>query len=210
MESSLSFFLTAFLSLFALLDPIGISPIFVSMTPSNTQDEKKAMARRACWVVLLVLTCFALTGGVLFHFLGITMGAFRIAGGLVLLKISLDMIEARVSLARHTWKEGEEGRRKEDIAILPLAIPLLAGPGSISGVIVLMSRAQGYLDQFLVLIAISLNVLLTYVLFVHAARVADIFKETGLGAFIRIMGLMLAAISVEFILSGVQAYFKIP
>jgi len=210
MESSLSFFLTAFLSLFALLDPIGISPIFVSMTPSNTQDEKKAMARRACWVVLLVLTFFALTGGILFHFLGITMGAFRIAGGLVLLKISLDMIEARVSLARHTWKEGEEGRRKEDIAILPLAIPLLAGPGSISGVIVLMSRAQGYLDQFLVLIAISLNVLLTYVLFVHAARVADIFKETGLGAFIRIMGLMLAGISVEFILSGVQAYFKIP
>ncbi len=133
MDSALTFFLTALLSLFALLDPIGISPFFVSMTPTNTQDEKRAMARRACWVVLLVLTFFALTGGIIFHFLGITMGAFRIAGGLILLKISLDMIEARVSLARHTWKEGEEGRKKEDIAILPLAIPLLAGPGSISG-----------------------------------------------------------------------------
>jgi multiple antibiotic resistance protein len=210
MDSALTFFLTAFLSLFALLDPIGISPIFVSMTPSNTQDEKRAMARRACWVVLLVLTFFALTGGIIFHFLGITMGAFRIAGGLILLKISLDMIEARVSLARHTWKEGEEGRRKEDIAILPLAIPLLAGPGSISGVIVLMSRAEGLFEQLVVLLAISLNVLITYVLFVHATRVGDMLKETGLGAFIRIMGLILAAISVEFILSGIQQYFKIP
>jgi multiple antibiotic resistance protein len=210
MDSALTFFLTAFLSLFALLDPIGISPIFVSMTPSNTQNEKKAMARRACWVVLLVLTFFALTGGILFHFLGISMGAFRIAGGLILLKISLDMIEARVSLARHTWKEGEEGRRKEDIAILPLAIPLLAGPGSISGVIVLMSRAEGLFDQLIVLVAIGVNVAITYILFLHAARVANVLKETGLGAFIRIMGLILAAVSVEFILSGVRAYFKIP
>lgn len=210
MDSILGFSLTAFLSLFALLDPIAIAPIFVFMTPSNTDEERKVMARRACWAVFLVLTFFGLTGGMIFHFLGITIGAFRIAGGLILLKISLEMIEARISQAQHTWKEGEEGRKKEDIAILPLAIPLLAGPGSISGVIVLMSRAEGLLQQLLVFAAIGFNALLAHVLLRNASRVANLFKETGQGVFIRIMGLLLAAISVEFILSGIRQYFDIP
>jgi multiple antibiotic resistance protein len=119
------------------------------------------------------------------------------------------MIEARVSQARHTWKEGEEGRKKEDIAVLPLAIPLLAGPGSISGVIVLMSRAEGLLQQSLAFAAIAFNALLAYFLLRNASRVANLFKETGQGVFIRLMGLLLAAISVESILSGIQQYFGI-
>lgn len=208
MDTNLGFFVTAFVSLFALLDPIGIVPIFVFMTPTNTHAERASMAGRACWVVLLILCFFALTGRKMFDFLGITIGAFRVAGGLILLKISLEMIEAKISPARHTWKEGEEGRRKEDIAVLPLAVPLLAGPGSISGVIVLVSRAEGWMQFLMVLLAIGLNSLVTYLLLRHATRVVSLFKESGMGVFIRIMGLVLAAISVEFVLSGIQVYFK--
>jgi len=209
MDTALGFFATAFVSLFALLDPIGIVPIFVFMTPSNSHAERASMARRACWVVFLILTFFALTGRTMFDFLGITIGAFRIAGGLILLRISLEMIEAKISPARHTWKEGEEGREKEDIAILPLAVPLLAGPGSISGVIVLVSRSDGWEQFLLVLLAIALNSLAAYLILRHAARVVSLFKESGMGVFIRIMGLVLAAISVEFVLSGIQVYFKL-
>ncbi len=208
METALPFFITAFVSLFALLDPVGIVPIFVFMTPSNSNSERASMARRACWVVFLILTFFALTGRTMFDFLGITIGAFRIAGGLILLRISLQMIDARVSQARHTWKEGEEGRQKEDIAILPLAVPLLAGPGSISGVIVLVSRSEGWAEFSLVLLAIALNSLIAYLLLRHAGRVVSLFREAGMGVFIRIMGLLLAAISVEFVLSGIRLYFR--
>jgi multiple antibiotic resistance protein len=144
----------------------------------------------------------------MFDFLGITIGAFRIAGGLILLRISLQMIDARISHARHTWKEGEEGREKEDIAILPLAVPLLAGPGSISGVIVLVSRSEGWGQFLLVLLAIALNSIVTYLLLSRASRVVSLFREAGMGVFIRIMGLVLAAISVEFVLSGIQIYFQ--
>jgi len=207
MKSELAFFLTAFVSLFALLDAIGVVPIFVFMTPANTPAQRKSMAGRACWFVFLLLTFFALTGSILFHFLGITVGAFRIAGGLILLKISLEMIEARISPSRHTSKEDEEGRLKENVAILPLGIPLLAGPGSISGVIVLMSRADTLVLRSVVLIAIALNALLAYLLLRNASRISGLLKETGQGVFIRIMGLLLAAISVEFILSGIREYF---
>jgi multiple antibiotic resistance protein len=207
METTLGFFITSFVSLFALIDPIGIVPIFVFMTPSNSNQERASMAARACWVVFLILTFFALTGRTMFDFLGITIGAFRIAGGLILLRISLEMIEARVSQARHTWKEGEEARKKEDIAVLPLAVPLLAGPGSISGVIVLVSRSMDWVHFVLVLAAIAINALVAYLFLRHATRVVSLFKETGMGVFVRIMGLLLAAISVEFVLSGIQLYF---
>ena len=209
MDTSLAFFATAFVSLFALVDPIGIVPIFVFMTPANSHAERASMAGRACWAVFLILTFFALTGRTMFEFLGITIGAFRIAGGLILLRISLQMIEAKISTARHTWKEEEEGREKEDIAILPLAVPLLAGPGSISGVIVLVSRSEGWVEFLLVLAAVALNALVAYLLLRHATRVVSLFKETGMGVFVRIMGLVLAAVSVEFILSGVRLYFKL-
>ncbi|MEW6441749.1 MAG: NAAT family transporter [bacterium] len=207
-DSELGFFLTAFISLFALIDPIGVVPLFVSITPSSTAAKRRSMARRACWFVFLVLSFFAVTGSTIFRFLGTTIGAFRIAGGLILLKISLEMIEARVSPSRHTSREDEEGRQKDDVAILPLGIPLLAGPGSISGVIVLMSRTDGWTMQLLVFAAIALNALLAYFLLRYATRISGLLRETGQGVLMRIMGLLLAAISMEFILSGIREYFQ--
>ncbi len=207
MSSDLIFFIQAVVSLFALLDPIGVAPIFVFMTPEKTERERKAMARRASVAVLLILSTFALTGGLIFRFLGISVSAFRIAGGLILLKISLDMLEARISMARHTLKEGEEGRLKHDSAIIPLAIPLLAGPGSISGVIVLMSRSSSSLTFVYVISAIIITTGLTYAILRSASKISLMLGETGQGVFIRIMGLILAAISVEFIINGIREYF---
>jgi multiple antibiotic resistance protein len=201
------FFLQAVVSLFALLDPIGVAPIFVFMTPGKTDEERRSMARRASVAVLVILAVFAVSGGIIFTFLGISIAAFRIAGGLILLKISLDMIEARISMARHTLKEGEEGRLKHDIAIIPLSIPLLAGPGSISGVIVLMSRSNSPWTLAYVLSAILIATALTYAILRSASRICLVLGETGQGVFVRIMGLILAAVSVEFIISGIREYF---
>lgn len=207
MTGDLIFFLQAVVSLFALLDPIGVAPIFVFMTPGKTDEERRSMARRASVAVLVILAVFAVSGGIIFTFLGISIAAFRIAGGLILLKISLDMIEARISMARHTLKEGEEGRLKHDIAIIPLAIPLLSGPGSISGVIVLMSRSSSPWTLAYVLSAILIATALTYVILRSASRISLVLGETGQGVFVRIMGLILAAVSVEFIISGIREYF---
>src|SRR6266849_1401023 len=141
MDSPFAFFLTAFISLFVTLDPIGNVPIFLSITPHNSEAERAAMVTRAALVVFIVLVVFALCGNLIFRFFGVTIEAFRIVAGLLLLKIAFDMMEARPARVRHTPEEDAEGAQREDIAIIPLAIPLLSGPGTISSVIALTGQA---------------------------------------------------------------------
>src|SRR5438034_7766202 len=141
MDSLLSFFVTAFVSIFVTLDAIGNIPIFLSITPQNTQEERAEMITRAVLVVLAVLVSFALFGNLIFRLFGVTIEAFRIVAGLLLLKIAFDMMEAKPARVRHTPEEDAEGAQREDIAIIPLAIPLLSGPGSISTVIALTGQA---------------------------------------------------------------------
>ena len=140
MSEPLSFFLSAFVSLFAIVDAIGNAPIFLSITPRNTPQERAAMVRKTSIAVFVILVSFMILGNRLFGFFGITIDAFRIAGGLILLKIALDMVEAKSLRTRHTPEEDQEGLAREDVAIIPLAIPMLSGPGAISTVIVLTGQ----------------------------------------------------------------------
>src|SRR2546426_11437659 len=132
MDALLTFFVTAFVSLFVTLDAVGNVPIFLSITPHNSEAERAAMVSRAALVVFAVLVLFAAFGNLIFKFFGVTIEAFRIVAGLLLLKIAFDMMGGRPARGRHTPEEDAEGAQREDIAIIPLAIPLLSGPRTIS------------------------------------------------------------------------------
>ena len=214
MDSLFAFFLTAFVSLFVTLDPIGNVPIFLTITPHNSEDERAAMVTRAVLVVFGVLVLFALCGNLIFRLFGVTIEAFRIVAGLLLLKIAFDMMEAKPARVRHTPEEDAEGAQRHDVAIIPLAIPLLSGPGSISNVIALTGQATKspkILTAFsLLLLAIALNALVAFVALRSATAITRLLKESGMRILTRVMGLILAAIAVQFVLTGLKDAFHVP
>jgi multiple antibiotic resistance protein len=214
MDALLTFFVTAFVSLFVTLDAVGNVPIFLSITPHSSEAERAAMVRRAALVVFAVLVVFAAFGNFIFKFFGVTIEAFRIVAGLLLLKIAFDMMEARPARVRHTPEEDAEGAQREDIAIIPLAIPLLSGPGTISSVIALTGQAtksQKVIPAFaLLLLAIAVNVLIAFTVLRSATAITRLLKESGMRIFTRVMGLILAAIAVQFVLTGIKEAFHLP
>jgi multiple antibiotic resistance protein len=204
MQAAWSFFLTSFVSLFAILDAIGNASVFLSITPHNTDAERRAIVRRASIAVFIILVTFAVLGNRLFGFFGVTLDAFRVAGGLVLLKIGLDMVEARVSRSKRTPEEDQEGIAREDVSVIPLAMPMLSGPGAISTVIVLAGQADTPPKMGLLFGSILLNALLIFIILRSSLRMVTLLGETGMRLFTRILGLILISISVQFILTGIK------
>jgi multiple antibiotic resistance protein len=196
-------FLT-FGSLFAIVDPFAAIPPFLAMTASDTPRQRRRMARTACVTCAGVMAAFALLGPSLFHLFGITLQAFQIAGGLVLLLSSLDMLRAQKSALKETPEEFAEGLSKDDIAITPLAVPILAGPGAITTSIVLAGRATTAVHKLIFFALIALVALISYWTLSLAADSAKKLSPTLLNIVTRLMGLLLAAIGVQFILSGLK------
>jgi multiple antibiotic resistance protein len=213
MDSLFAFFVTSFVSLFVTLDPVGNVPIFLSITPHNSEAERAAMVTRAVLVVFGVLVGFALFGNLIFRFFGVTIEAFRIVAGLLLLKIAFDMMEAKPARVRHTPEEDAEGAKREDVAIIPLAIPLLSGPGTISNVVALtgqVAKSSSVIPMFgILLLAIALNVLIAFIALRSATPITRLLRETGMRVFTRVMGLILAAIAVQFVLTGIKEAFHL-
>jgi len=194
--------LLAATSLFVIVDPIGAVPAFLAMTPNDSAEQRIRMARLACWVTAGVLLTFAITGKWVFQILGITLPAFQIAASIVLLLVALDMLRAQRSRVQETHEEMRAGREKEDVAITPLAIPMLAGPGAISTVILLQSRAQG-LDQHIALgLCILAVAVATYLILRIATGGAQWLTPIAIKITSRIMGLLLAALAVQFMLNA--------
>lgn len=208
MDERLSFFVTSCVSLFAIIDAVGNVPVFLSITRNDSEARRRETLRKAAVAAFVTLAIFAFLGNSIFAFFGVTLPAFQIAGGLILTKIAFDMLEAKGIRSRHTPEEDREGAERTDVAIIPLAIPLLAGPGSISTVILLTSRADDAVGLMTVAAAITLNVVLLYVILRSGVRVARLLKETGMRIFGRIMGLILAAIAVQFVLNGIDGFFS--
>ena len=196
-------FLT-FGSLFAIVDPVAAVPTFLALTARDSSAQRHRMARTACITCAGVMGAFALLGPFIFKMFGITLPAFQIAGGLVLLLSSLDMIRAQKSPMRETPEEFAEGMSKDDIAITPLAVPLLAGPGAITTSIVLAGRASGMAQKGVFFLLIALVALLSYWVLVLAADSAKKLSPTILNIITRLMGLLLAAIGVQLILSALK------
>jgi len=193
----------AFSTIFFVVDPIGLVPIFISMTQADPPEKRVSIAKRASIAAGLILLVFAIFGKIIFSAFGITLAAFRIAGGVLLWFIAMDMVRARTTRVKTTPEEEQEGIEKEDVALIPLALPMLAGPGSISTVMVLMGQARSWLYFIPVFISILITSVVTYFMLRGAQYLLKYLRQTGMKIIIRIMGMILAAIAVQFIINGI-------
>jgi multiple antibiotic resistance protein len=195
-------------SLFVIVDPIAVVPTFLAMTPEETPRARIRMARLACAVMVSVLLAFALLGRRILEFLGITLPAFQIAGSIVLLLIALDMLRAQRSRVQETREETAAGTAKDDVAITPLAVPMLAGPGAISTAILLHNRASGLPQHIGLCGAILLVGIATYAILHLSAHGARWLNPIAMRITTRIMGLLLAAVAVQFMANGVMEFIR--
>ena len=202
--------LLAVTSIFVILDPIATVPAFIAMTPNDTQPEKLRMARLACWVSAGVLGLFAAAGNLIFKVMGITLPAFQMAGSILLLRIALDMLYARRSAAQETDEEVAAGAVKDDIAITPLGVPMMAGPGAISTVLILENQAIGATQMAVLFASIALVCFVSYWVFWLAVHGTHYVKPLALKLMTRLFGLVLASMAVQFFLNGLEQtpFFK--
>ena len=207
-DEDLKFAVVALSAIFFVIDPLANVPIFLTITSGDSAEQRRRTAARASFFAWVTLTTFAVAGGVIFKALGISMGAFKIAGGIMLLLMAIDMMRAQPSATRTTAAEQDESQANaqvEQIAIVPLAIPMLAGPGAIATVMVLMSRAAWEpLPTSAVFVSVTVTCVAAWLLMRYAARAERFLPKTLLHAFERVMGLLLAAVAVEFIAGGVK------
>lgn len=196
--------LFAFSSLFVIVDPIAAVPAFMAMTARDTAIQRLRMARVACLVMVGFLTGFALVGQTLFNLLGITLPAIQVAGALVLLLVALDMLRAQRSAVQETAEETAAGSGKDDIAITPLAVPMLAGPAAISTVILLEAQATTWAHRGMLLACLVLVGLASYMIFALGATGAKWLSPIAEKIITRLMGLLLAALAVQFLFNGLK------
>ena len=202
--------LLAFSSLFVIVDPIAVVPAFLAMTAHDTQAQRERMARLASVVMTIVLVLFALIGKWIFLFLGITLPAFQIAGSIILLLVALDMLRAQRSRVQETREETEAGAAKVDVAVTPLAVPMLAGPGAISTVILLHNQARGFTQAIALCVCILAVSVLTYVILRLSATSARWFNPIAMRITTRIMGLLLAAVASQFMINALRELKVLP
>jgi len=189
-------------SIFFLVDPFAAIPAFLAITAGADRQRQRRMARRGALTCFIVLMTFALAGKLIFRMFGITLPAFEIAGGVILLLIGIDMIEAKRSPTQELSDETAEATAKDDAGIVPLGIPMLAGPGAISSVMILVGEALKFWELMVILGAISLTAWISYLILNGADRVRRIMGETGIRILVRIMGLLLVALAVQFFVNG--------
>ena len=196
------FSVLALSSIFFLVDPFAAIPAFISITAGVDVQRRKRMARKASLTCFIVLSSFALAGQLIFRMFGITLPAFEIAGGLILLLIGIDMLEAKRSPTQESSDETEEASHKEDAGIVPLGIPMLAGPGAISSVMVLVAQAPSKWQLIAILVAIGITAFASYGVLNGADRLRRVMGETGIRILVRIMGLLLVALAMQFFVNG--------
>lgn len=203
MNELTQFGLVTFTSILFLVDPIAVIPAYLAFTRTETLEHRKATARTACIAAGLTLVVFAAAGDSILKLFGVTLPAFRIAGGFILWLVAMDMLRAQRS-TQEGPEELMEGQQKEDVAITPLAIPMLAGPAAMSTVMVLSAQATGTGPQAIVYAAIVVVMLISWASLRVADRLFARLGESGIRVATRVMGLILAAIAVQFVLSGAR------
>lgn len=198
----LTFGLQAFLTMFVIIDPPGLAPIFISVVGDRPADQQRHVAQKAVAIAAVVLAGFAAAGTALFDFLGVSLEAFSIAGGILLFKIAVDMVLAQRQ--RQTPEEEEEAHHRDDVSVFPLAIPLITGPGAFATILVLVGQASGDATRLGLLAAASAVVLLlAYFSLRLAAGVSRLLGQTGINVVTRVLGLILAALAVQYVADGV-------
>ncbi|MBI2375875.1 MAG: MarC family protein [Deltaproteobacteria bacterium] len=197
-----------FVSIFFIVDPFAVIPTFLTMTAADSPGRRKAMALKASVATVIILLCFATAGGMIFKLFGVTLPAFRIAGGLVLALSAIEMLRAERA-TRENRDEVQEGVEKPDVAVTPLAMPMLAGPGAISTVMMLMNQAKPWFPESLpVYFAILVTGAATYLVLQLSELVSRVLGKTGINVMTRLMGLVLLTISVQFVIDGIRETFS--
>jgi len=201
--------ITAFVTFFVVLDPPGMGPMFIAITRGESAEYRRLMALRGSFVALVILLVFAFTGDLMLRGLGISLAAFRIAGGVLLLLIAIDMLFARTTPLRRTTEAEEiEAERKEDISVFPLAIPLIAGPGALTSTVLLMGRAgDSYLMKGAVLAALLAVMAIMLIVLLAGDRMNRLLGETGTNVVGRVLGIVLAALAVQYVIDGIKEAF---
>jgi multiple antibiotic resistance protein len=202
MTETISFGLLCITSLFTLINPLGTMPVFMSMTAELSVAERNKTAKKASIVSLITIIGFAFTGQLLFKFFGISVNSFRVVGGVIFFIMGMDMLQARLGQVK--IKDDEVKNYITDISITPLAIPMICGPGAITNAIVLMEDATSFPKKIILIFSIVLIMFLTYVILYSSSRLIKLLGQTGINVMMRIMGLIVMVIAVEFFFSGLK------
>lgn len=200
-----AFLITAFVTMFVVIDPIGLAPLFVALTQGMSDRARRSIALRATATGMLILLVFAAFGEAVLGFVGISMPAFRVAGGILLFLTALEMLFEKRTKRRESQSESEEDTR-DDPSVFPLAIPLISGPGSIASVILLMGQRPGVEGTVMVLGATGLVMLIVLSFFLLSGPIERALGKTGITVVTRLLGMLLAALSVQFVLDGLAAF----
>ena len=193
--------------IFFIVDPLGNVPVFLSITGGKSAGERNRTALRASLATFLVLLVFAFVGEWILKLLRVTISSFQIAGGILIFIIALNMLQARRSRAKSTPQEEHGKQEGEDVAVFPLAVPMLSGPAAITTVMVLINLSASITQRALVILAIFLTCLLTYLILRASGRILGLMGQTGINILTRLMGLLLAVISVQFVIDGIKDVF---
>lgn len=196
-----------FAGLLAIINPVGAVPLFINLTQNETSAERRRSATIAATTVAVVLIVALFVGDALLRFFGITIPSFRVAGGILILLMALSMLQARVSAVKQTEEEAQEGMEKPSVGVVPLGVPLLAGPGAISTVILNAEHGAPWLHYVVLCLGIVGVALVAGIFMRLAPRVSQLLGQTGINVVTRIMGLIMAAIGVEFIAAGIRGLF---
>ena len=199
-----SYFVIALSTLITIVNPVGAIGPFLAMTTNDSVEKRRRIAFKSSVVCLAVLVACAVSGSFIFDFFGFTIHALKMAGGLLLFLMAIDMLNARQSRVKATDEEELEGAQKDDVAVFPLGIPLLAGPGAIASVILLVDRARTTSHTLQTYIAILITVAVTYILLRQANRISKVLGQTGVNILSRLEGLVLAAIAMQFMIDGLR------
>lgn len=201
------FFITSLVSFFVIIDPTGNIFAFLALAAGAPTAVARYLAGRACFYSFVILALFALVGRFIIDFFGISLAAFQVAGGLILFRISFDMLHGRGHFNRLDTASSLKAEDYGDIALVPLAVPLMAGPGSITTALILTSRAQTPAENLCILLAALIILLSCYLCFRYAEGILALCKESGLRLLTRVMGMILTALAVQFIIQGLRAAF---
>lgn len=202
MTEILAFGLLSFTSFFTLINPLGTMPIFMTMTADLDQKHRTLIAKKASIVSFLTIVIFAFSGQLLFNFFGISVNSFRIVGGVIFFLMGMDMLQARLGKVKII--DSEIKTYVNDISITPLAIPMICGPGALTNAIVMMEDANSIEKKVILIIAVILVILLTYIILYSSSRIIKILGQTGNNVMMRLMGLIVMVIAVEFFFSGLK------
>jgi multiple antibiotic resistance protein len=205
MESSLlKFALLCFTSLLSIINPLSAAPMYLALTDGYSAPQRRRTLRAGVVTAFAILAVFALLGGTIFNLFGITINAFRIAGGFIFFGIGMDMLQAKRNRGKATEEEEQEGRVRENVGVTPLGMPMITGPGAITTVMVLWTQADTPVQMAVVFGSVAAVLAITWAVLAAAPRLVRFFGQTGLNVMTRLMGLLVTVIAVQFIVDGAR------